>query len=113
MQCRDFVTGGIGYQVDVAAHALAAKGIGAGTVVGVCLDRGAPLLASLLAVWKTGAAYVPLDPSYPESYLGQILADAAPKLVIGTSSTLTRLGLEPALCFALDVEADALASWRS
>lgn len=93
------------------AHALAAKGIGAGTVVGVCLDRGAPLLASLLAVWKTGAAYVPLDPSYPESYLGQILADAAPKLVIGTSSTLTRLGLDPALCFALDVEADALASF--
>jgi amino acid adenylation domain-containing protein len=92
------------------AHALAAKGIGSGDVVGVCLERGGPLLASFLAVWKTGAAYVPLDPSYPETYLGQILADAAPKLVIGTSSTLARLALDPSLRFALDGEADVLAS---
>jgi amino acid adenylation domain-containing protein len=93
------------------AHALATKGIGAGDVVGVCLERGGPLLASFLAIWKSGAAYVPLDPSYPESYLGQILADASPKLVIGTSATLSRLALDPPLCFSLDVEADAIASF--
>lgn len=93
------------------AHALAAKGIGPGDVVGICLERSGSLLASFLAVWKTGAAYVPLDPSYPEAYLGQILADAAPKLVLGTSATLSRLSLDPARCFALDVEADALASF--
>jgi amino acid adenylation domain-containing protein len=93
------------------AHALAARGSGAGDVVGVCLERGGPLLASFLAVWKTGAAYVPLDPSYPESYLGQILADAAPKLVIGTSATLSKLSLDASMGFALDLEADALASF--
>jgi amino acid adenylation domain-containing protein len=93
------------------AHALAAKGIGAGDVVGVCLERGGSLLASFLAVWKTGAAYVPLDPSYPETYLGQILTDAGLKRVIGTSTTLSRLSLDPSLCFALDTEADVLATF--
>jgi len=93
------------------AHALLAKGIGPGDVVGICLERGAPVLASFLAVWKAGAAYVPLDPSYPDTYLGQIIADAAPKLVIGASAMLGGLGLDPARCFALDVEEDSLASF--
>jgi amino acid adenylation domain-containing protein len=93
------------------AHALLARGIGAGDVVGICLERGAPVLSSFLAVWKAGAAYVPLDPAYPETYLGQIIADAAPKLIIGTAATLDRLGLEPARRFALDVEADSFANF--
>jgi amino acid adenylation domain-containing protein len=101
----------LGIRTNRLAHALAAKGVGPGDVVGVCLERGGPLLASFLAVWKTGAAYVPLDPSYPEAYLGQILADAAPKLVLGTSATLARLDLEASLRFALDAEADALAGF--
>ncbi len=92
------------------AHALLARGVGPGDVVGICLERGAPVLSSFLAVWKAGAAYVPLDPAYPESYLGQIIADAAPKLLIGTSATLDRLGIEPTRRFALDAVADALAS---
>lgn len=92
------------------AHALAGKGVGRGDVVGVCLERGPAVLASFLAAWKNGAAYVPLDPAYPDTYLKQIIADAAPKLVIGTRATLDKLGLEPARRLALDAEADALAA---
>lgn len=98
-------------QTNRLAHALAARGIGKGDIVGVCLERGPAVLASFLAVWKVGAAYVPLDPAYPESYLGQIIADASPKLVIGTSATLDRLHLDVERCFALDEEAGALASF--
>jgi amino acid adenylation domain-containing protein len=93
------------------AHALAAKGVGPGSVVGICLERGAGVLASYLGVWKVGAAYVPLDPSYPDGYLNQIITDAAPKLVIGASAALAKLGLPAASCFALDVEADALGGF--
>ncbi len=93
------------------AHALMAKGIGPGEVVGVCLERGAAVLTSYLAIWKAGAAYVPLDPSYPEAYLSQIIADAAPKLVIGVSATLDKLDLGATQRFALDAEADPLAGF--
>lgn len=84
------------------ADSLRSKGVGPGDVVGVCLERGPALLATFLAVWKAGAAYVPVDPSYPGSYRAQILSDAAPKLVVGTAATLSGLDLDPSTCFALD-----------
>jgi amino acid adenylation domain-containing protein len=99
---------GLASRTNRLAHALLAKGIGPGDVVGVCLERDAGVLASFLAVWKAGAAYVPLDPSYPESYLEQIITDAAPKLVIGSSPTLNRLGLPTSQGFALDIESPGL-----
>src|SRR5262249_19118872 len=53
------------------AHALAERGIARGELVAACLERGAGLLATLLGIWKAGAAYVPLDPAYPRAYLQQ------------------------------------------
>ena len=67
------------------AAALQAQGIHPGNRVGVCLPRDADLLVALLAVLKTGAAYVPLDPAYPPHRLGQIAEDA------GLDALLTRV----------------------
>ncbi|WP_370349572.1 amino acid adenylation domain-containing protein [Catenulispora sp. EB89] len=47
------------------ASRLAGVGVGVGDRVGVSLDRGPGLVVALLAVWRAGAAYVPLDPAYP------------------------------------------------
>ncbi|MFI9366842.1 amino acid adenylation domain-containing protein, partial [Kitasatospora sp. NPDC053057] len=74
----------------VARH-LVGAGVGAGAVVGVCLERGADLVVALLAVLKAGAAYLPLDPEYPAERLTYVLADAAPVCV------LTSEGCAPAL----------------
>jgi len=84
------------------ANALLAGGAGPGRVVGGCLPRDTSFLATLLAVWRTGASYVPVDPSYPDSYRSQILSDADPRLVVGTASTLAGLSLPEARTLALD-----------
>ncbi|HUQ57173.1 non-ribosomal peptide synthetase [Lentzea sp.] len=58
------------------AHRLRALGVGTETVVGVLLDRGPDLLACLLGVWKAGAAYLPMDPSFPAARVTGALVDA-------------------------------------
>ena len=64
------------------AGALAARGVGRGDRVGVCLGRGARLVVALLAVWRAGAAYVPLDPRYPLDRLEFMAGDAGIRALI-------------------------------
>lgn len=64
------------------AQALHRTGIGRGDVVGVLLDRTPDLLIALLAVMKAGAAYVPLDPDYPQDRIAFMLADSGAKLLL-------------------------------
>jgi amino acid adenylation domain-containing protein len=67
------------------AHALRARGVRPGTHVGVCLGRSQDLVAALLAVSKSGAAYVPLDSHYPAERLRHMVADSGPVLVVTES----------------------------
>ena len=62
--------------------ALRAAGIGPGSLVGVCLDRSVLLVTALLAVLKTGAAYVPLDPAYPPARLEFMVRDSGAALIL-------------------------------
>src|SRR5687767_14721790 len=50
---------------DALAAALAARGVGAGSVVGLSLERSPEQMIALLALLKAGAACLPLDPAYP------------------------------------------------
>lgn len=68
------------------AHALRAQGIGAEDVVGIALDRGPDMVAAWLGVLKSGAAYLPLDPSYPADRLAYMLGDAKARLVLSHSA---------------------------
>ncbi|HYX35622.1 MAG TPA: amino acid adenylation domain-containing protein [Oligoflexus sp.] len=63
------------------------EGIRAGDLVGVCLPRDHDLLITLLALMKIGAAYVPLDPSFPPVRLKMITEDAALKFAVIDAST--------------------------
>lgn len=64
------------------ADALCTRGIGQGDRIGLCLPRDTRAFVALLAVLKTGAAYVPLDPAYPPSRLHAIMQLARLQLVI-------------------------------
>ncbi|MFO1460675.1 MAG: amino acid adenylation domain-containing protein [Verrucomicrobiota bacterium] len=64
------------------AHRLMAAGVGPETRVGLCLDRSVDLLVGLLGIMKSGAAYVPLDPTMPEVRWKMILEDAGCPIVV-------------------------------
>ncbi|WP_328691211.1 amino acid adenylation domain-containing protein [Streptomyces caniferus] len=68
------------------ARVLVDRGAGPGRFVGVCLKRTTDLVVALLAVLKTGAAYVPLDPQAPDERLRHIAEDAGLALVVTTLS---------------------------
>ncbi|QJQ21523.1 amino acid adenylation domain-containing protein [Pseudomonas sp. SK] len=90
-------------QVEHLAAVLQARGIGRGAAVALLLPRSAQLLLALLAVMRAGAAYVPLDPTWPAARQQRILADAQPQLVIGGAQGI-------ALGELLEAPAGALAS---
>jgi len=75
------------------AHRLVELGAGPGSLVGICLDRGPELIPALLAVLKSGAAYLPLDPVQPGERLAYMLGDAAPSIVITQSAQRVLLPL--------------------
>ncbi len=72
--------------LNVAANRMASKlreaGVQRGTLVGVKLDRSAQMVAAVLGVLKAGAAYVPLDPLYPDERLRLMLDDSQASVVV-------------------------------
>ncbi|MFD0634336.1 amino acid adenylation domain-containing protein [Catenulispora yoronensis] len=67
---------------DRLAHHLRDLGVGPDSIVGLCLERGVDMVASVLAVWKAGGAYLPLDPAFPRDRLAFMLADSGAEVVV-------------------------------
>ncbi|MFI0855863.1 amino acid adenylation domain-containing protein, partial [Streptomyces sp. NPDC021098] len=64
------------------AHWLIGQGVGPEQTVALMYERSADLIAALLGVLKTGAAYLPVDPEFPSARVTYILTEAAPALVL-------------------------------
>lgn len=69
-------------QAERLAARLRAQGCGPGRMVGLFLERSPRMLVALLGALKAGAAYVPLDPSYPAERIGFMLEDSAAPVVV-------------------------------
>ncbi|MET8982222.1 amino acid adenylation domain-containing protein [Streptomyces sp. NPDC004539] len=69
-------------RADLLARGLVAHGVAVGDRVGVCLERTAELVVTLLAVLKAGATYVPLDPAYPAERIAHTTRDAGLGVVV-------------------------------
>ncbi|MER5648740.1 amino acid adenylation domain-containing protein [Streptosporangium sp. NPDC002524] len=77
---------------ELVARRLAGLGAGAGTRVGLHLDRSIDLVVALVGVMRAGGVAVPLDPAYPVDRLRYMCADAGAGLVVGHAGHLDRLG---------------------
>ena len=87
------------------AHQLREMGAQPGRLVGVCLERSPDLVATLLAILKSGAAYVPLDPSYPADRTAYVLGDAGATVLVSEDRVVKDLGAIP--CRVLSLDGDA------
>ncbi|GAB1816335.1 hypothetical protein MUNTM_53780 [Mycobacterium sp. MUNTM1] len=84
------------------AHLLVDHGAGPGRCVALLVERSARAVAAILAVLKTGAAYVPIDPALPPARIAFMLTDAAPSAVLTTAELRSRIGDSGPLVLDLD-----------
>ncbi|MBP2455952.1 non-ribosomal peptide synthetase [Mycolicibacterium lutetiense] len=78
------------------AHHLTGHGAGPGECVALVLNRSVDAIVAILAVLKTGAAYLPLDPAYPDARIAVVVSDARPVAAVtvgGLVGRLDRLGV--------------------
>ena len=79
---RELTYAELNEQAERLAERLRERGAGRGTLVGVYLERSTETAVAVLAALKAGAAYLPLDPSYPRERLAYMLEDARPALLV-------------------------------
>ena len=89
-------------QANQLAHFLRNHGVGAESVVGVCLERSPEMILAILAILKAGGAYLPLDPSYPTERLGLMVERGGASIIVTQKSLVSRTPTGEAVCCCLD-----------
>ncbi|OLT60316.1 hypothetical protein BJP37_16065 [Moorena bouillonii PNG] len=92
------------------AHYLGSLGVGADTLVGICVERSLEMLVGLLGILKAGGAYVPLDPTYPQERLAFMLSDAQVSLLVTQEKLVTQLPQHGADVVSLDRDWTVISS---
>jgi amino acid adenylation domain-containing protein len=108
---RAMTYGELDQRADAVAGYLRSIGVAPETVVGIALERGFERIVACLGVWRAGGAFLPLDPSWPEARLCNLLDDAQALAVIGPSATVNHLASASRLPVALDAHGNALAQF--
>ncbi|NOQ28036.1 MAG: amino acid adenylation domain-containing protein, partial [Bacteroidales bacterium] len=78
-------------KANIIAHHIREIGIARDDIVSIFLDRSIETVFSMLGVLKSGGAYLPLDPDYPDERIDFILNDSRSKIVISTKELSTRI----------------------
>jgi amino acid adenylation domain-containing protein len=94
------------------AHYLLALGVGPEAMVGLCIERSLAMVVGLLGILKAGAAYLPLDPTYPSERLGFMLEDAQPPVVLTHERLVSSLPAYGAQVVYLDAHWPTIAQYN-
>ena len=84
---------GLDERIYPIAAALAGMGVGQGDRVVVCLDRSVDAVATMLAAMRLGAAYVPIDPGYPQERIRFVIEDCDARAVVTITQYLEKTGV--------------------
>jgi amino acid adenylation domain-containing protein/non-ribosomal peptide synthase protein (TIGR01720 family) len=84
------------------------QGIGPDHIVGLCLERSIELVVSILGILKAGAAYLPLDPTYPEQRLRVMIEDSGCALAISATKLMGKIASKDLVVIAIDACPQAL-----
>ena len=91
-------------RVDALAADLMRHGAGPGRLIGVCIQRSINMVIGLLAILRSGAAYVPIDPSYPRDRLAMMVEDAQLTMLVTERSQLDTVPAEGLTCVFVEDE---------
>jgi amino acid adenylation domain-containing protein len=94
--------GGLNEQANQLAHHLQRLGVGPEVLVGICVERSLEMIVGLLGILKAGAAYVPLDPTYPKERLTFMLDDSHVPVLLTQQRLLNILPEHQASVICLD-----------
>lgn len=100
----------LNHRASTLARRLRSLGAKPGKRIGICLERSAEMVIAVLAVLKSAAAYVPLDPTYPQARLRTMLDDSSPIVLITTeriSASLPPYAARPLYIDQEPVEAES------
>ncbi|MFM1870914.1 MAG: hypothetical protein RL398_336, partial [Planctomycetota bacterium] len=104
---REVRYGELRLQVERLAGWLRRRGVGRGDRVGLCVQRGIGMVVAALAAQRCGAAYVPLDPSYPRDRLQFMAEDAELRALVVDAGSVAHA--PTVACARVDLDADAAA----
>ncbi len=91
------------------AHHLLGEGVKHGDIVAVCIERSVDFVVACVAAVKTGAAYLPLDPSLPGVRLRFMVEDSQAAAVITTANFANTFNMQAAKLIRVDADAEAIA----
>ncbi len=99
----------LNHRANQLAHFLISAGTRPDSLVGICLDRSLEMVVGLLGILKAGAAYVPIDPSYPADRISFMISDSRVPILLTQQHLLDQLISHPVRTVALDSQWDEIA----
>ena len=95
------------------AHYLIEQGVAAQSLVGLCVERHPDTIVAMLAIWKAGAAYVPLEPQYPSARLHYMLDDTNVQFIVSAHALGGHFPIDQQVVVVLDECHDAIQQYPS